>query len=93
MHVITTSGDRAKAQPMFDSARLCAQFCGMAYGGELWGKGGPPNACRAMPRPSRRRRNFQARPAEIHQMRRQNRCDCVCPSAAESVAAVVAARH
>lgn len=44
MHVITTSGDRAKAQPMFDSARLCAQFCGMAYGGELWGKGGPPNA-------------------------------------------------
>ena len=29
---------------MFDSARLCAQFCGMAYGGELWGKGGPPDA-------------------------------------------------
>ncbi|MFO1343617.1 MAG: NAD(P)H-dependent oxidoreductase [Burkholderiales bacterium] len=44
MHVITTSGDRAKAQLMFDSARLCAQFCGMAYGGELWGKGGPPDA-------------------------------------------------
>ena len=46
MHVITTSGDRAKAQPMLDSARLCAQFLGMPYAGELWGKGGPPDAVR-----------------------------------------------
>ncbi len=47
MHVIATSGDRAKAQPMFDSARLCAQFLGMAYAGELWGKGGAPDAVQA----------------------------------------------
>jgi len=45
--LVTTSGDRAKAQPMMDSIRLCAQFMAMAYGGELWGKGGPPDAVRA----------------------------------------------
>lgn len=45
--LITTSGDRAKAQPMIDSIRLCAQFMAMRYGGELWGKGGPPDAVQA----------------------------------------------
>jgi multimeric flavodoxin WrbA len=45
--LITTSGDRAKAQPMVDSIRLCAQFMAMSYGGELWGKGGPPDAVQA----------------------------------------------
>ena len=44
LHVVTTSGDRAKAQPMLDSAQLCAQFLGMRFGGTLWGKGGPPGA-------------------------------------------------
>ena len=47
LRLITTSGDRAKAQPMMDSIRLCAQFMAMAYGGELWGKGGPPDAVKA----------------------------------------------
>ncbi|HYW56999.1 MAG TPA: NAD(P)H-dependent oxidoreductase [Polaromonas sp.] len=41
--LIATSGDRTKAQPMIDSVRLCAQFLSMTYGGELWGKGGPPD--------------------------------------------------
>lgn len=40
--VITTSGDRAKAQPMMDSYRLCAEFLGMQWMGVLWGKGGAP---------------------------------------------------
>lgn len=44
LHLITTSGDRAKAQPMIDSARLCAQFLDMPFAGALWGKGGPPGA-------------------------------------------------
>lgn len=44
LHLITTSGDRAKAQPMMDSVQLCAQFLGMRWGGALWGKGGPPRA-------------------------------------------------
>jgi len=47
LRLITTSGDRAKAQPMIDSVRLCAQFLSMADGGVLWGKGGPPNAVHA----------------------------------------------
>jgi multimeric flavodoxin WrbA len=47
LRLITTSGDRAKAQPMVDSIRLCAQFMAMNYGGELWGKGGPPDAVKA----------------------------------------------
>lgn len=42
--VITTSGDRPKAQPMLDSYHLCADFLGMAWMGALWGKGGAPNA-------------------------------------------------
>lgn len=45
--LITTSGDRAKAQPMVDSVALCAQFLSMAWGGVLWGKGGPPGAVQA----------------------------------------------
>ncbi len=42
--VIATSGDRAKAQPMFDSYKLCADFLGMQWMGALWGKGGAPDA-------------------------------------------------
>ena len=42
--LITTSGDRTKAQPMIDSVALCAQFLSMHWGGALWGKGGPPDA-------------------------------------------------
>ncbi|RYX92105.1 MAG: flavodoxin family protein [Comamonadaceae bacterium] len=45
--LVTTSGDRAKAQPMIDSFRLSAQFFGMGWGGELWGKGGAPDAVKA----------------------------------------------
>jgi len=51
LRLITTSGDRAKAQPMIDSVQLCAQFLSMAWGGAngpvLWGKGGPPDAVQA----------------------------------------------
>ena len=47
LRVISTSGDRAKAQPMFDSLQLCAQFLAMNWGGELWGKGGAPGAVQA----------------------------------------------
>lgn len=42
--LVTTNGDRAKAQPMIESAGLCAEFFGAAWGGALWGKGGPPDA-------------------------------------------------
>ena len=42
--VIATGGDRAKAQPMFDSYKLCADFLGMQWMGALWGKGGAPDA-------------------------------------------------
>ena len=42
--VIATSGNREKAQPMFDSYRLCAEFLGMRFMPPLWGKGGPPDA-------------------------------------------------
>lgn len=42
--VVSTSGDRAKAQPMFDSYRLCAEFLGMEWRTPLWGKGGAPGA-------------------------------------------------
>ena len=45
--LVTTSGDRAKAQPMMDSTRLCAEFLGMQWMGALWGKGGAPEAVRA----------------------------------------------
>jgi len=47
LRLVTTSGDRAKAQPMIDSVRLCAQFLSMPWGGALWGKGGPPQAVQA----------------------------------------------
>ncbi len=47
LSLITTSGDRAKAQPMIDSVALCAQFLHMQWGGVLWGKGGPPGAVQA----------------------------------------------
>ena len=47
MHLITTSGDRAKAQPMIDSIALCAGFLNMRFAGALWGKGGPPDAVQA----------------------------------------------
>lgn len=40
--LVTTSGNRPKAQPMIDSLRLCAEFCGAPWGGELWGQGGEP---------------------------------------------------
>lgn len=42
--VVSTSGDRTKAQPMFDSYKLCAEFLGMGWQGVLWGKGGAPDA-------------------------------------------------
>ena len=42
--VISTSGNREKAQPMFDSFQLCAEFLGMQWHEPLWGKGGPPDA-------------------------------------------------
>lgn len=44
LHLITTSGNRAKAQPMIDSTMLCAEFLSMTFAGALWGKGGPPGA-------------------------------------------------
>ena len=47
LYLITTSGDRAKAQPMIDSVELCAKFLSMPWGGALWGKGGPPGAVQA----------------------------------------------
>jgi putative NADPH-quinone reductase len=47
LRLITTSGDRAKAQPMIDSTELCAKFLNMSWGGVLWGKGGPPKAVEA----------------------------------------------
>ena len=45
--LVTTSGDRAKAQPMMDSTRLCAEFLGMQWMGALWGQGGTPGAVQA----------------------------------------------
>lgn len=47
LRLVTTSGDRAKAQPTIDTVRLCAEFMGMAWRGALWGKGGPPGAVAA----------------------------------------------
>ena len=38
LFLITTSGDRAKAQPMIDSVELCAKFLSMPWGGALWGR-------------------------------------------------------
>lgn len=42
--VIATSGDRAKAEPMLEAYRLCAEFMHMTWQGALWGKGGAPDA-------------------------------------------------
>ncbi len=44
IHLITTSGNRERSQPMIDSTQLCANFLNMNFRGTLWGKGGPPNA-------------------------------------------------
>ncbi len=44
LYLITTSGNQAKAQPMIDSSKYCADFLSMQFGGVLWGKGGPPGA-------------------------------------------------
>ncbi len=41
---ITTSGNRAKTQPMFDSLALCAEFLAMQWQPPLWGQGGAPGA-------------------------------------------------
>jgi len=40
--VVSTSGQEAKAQPMVESCRLCAEFMGMDWRGALWGPGGEP---------------------------------------------------
>ena len=40
--VISTSGGCEKAQAMFDSYRLCAEFLGLDFQTPLWGKGGAP---------------------------------------------------
>ena len=45
--VISTSGNRERAQPMFDSYRLCAEFLGLQAMPPLWGKGGAPDAIEA----------------------------------------------
>lgn len=41
---ITTSGDRARTQPMLDSLQLCAEFLAMDWQPPLWGQGGAPGA-------------------------------------------------
>lgn len=41
---VSTSGHRAKAQPMFDSLALCAAFMDMRWMPPLWGAGGAPGA-------------------------------------------------
>ncbi len=56
--LITTSGDRAKAQPMIDSVELCAKFLSMPWGGALWARAGRPVRCRRMRRPWHRPRTF-----------------------------------
>ena len=43
-HWWVSGGERAKAQPMIDSVRLCADFMAMDFVGVLWGKGGAPGA-------------------------------------------------
>lgn len=60
LRLVTTSGDRAKAQPMIDSVRLCAEFLAMCWGGVLWGKGGPPGAVQADEAALRAARSFLA---------------------------------
>ena len=63
LSLITTSGDRAKAQPMIDSVALCAQFLSMTWGGALWGKGGPPGAVEADTQALTQARGFLLAPA------------------------------
>ena len=63
LSLITTSGDRTKAQPMIDSVQLCAQFLGMRWGGALWGKGGPPGAVQADAQAVEAASRFLATPA------------------------------
>lgn len=41
---ITTSGDRERSQPMWDSFRYSADFLSMRWRGVLWGKGGAPGS-------------------------------------------------
>jgi hypothetical protein len=62
LHLVTTSGDRAKAQPMIESVRLCAEFLSMDWGGALWGKGGPPGAVQADAEAVASAQGFFARP-------------------------------
>ena len=45
--LITTNGDRAKAQPMIDSTAMCAKFLDMQMAGVLWGTGGGPDVIKA----------------------------------------------
>lgn len=47
LHLITTSGDEAKARSMIASTRLCAEFFSMPFVGAMWGKGGAPGAVEA----------------------------------------------
>jgi multimeric flavodoxin WrbA len=61
LRLITTSGDRAKAQPMIDSTELCAKFLNMTWGGVLWGKGGPPKAVESDAKAIEEARNFLTR--------------------------------
>lgn len=63
LSLITTSGDRNKAQPMIDSVALCAQFLSMTWGGALWGKGGPPGAVQADAQAVEAASRFLATPA------------------------------
>ena len=44
LYIVSTGGERRKAQPSIDAAQLCAEFMGMQWGGALWGKGGAPDA-------------------------------------------------
>ncbi|MGH6627353.1 MAG: NAD(P)H-dependent oxidoreductase [Burkholderiaceae bacterium] len=63
LRLVTTSGDRAKAQPMIDSVELCAQFLCMTWGGELWGKGGAPETVQADADARARAKDFLTRVA------------------------------
>lgn len=48
---------------MIDSVALCAKFLSMAWGGALWGKGGPPEAVQADMQAVARARDFLRQPA------------------------------
>lgn len=47
LYLVSTGGERRKAQPSIDAAQLCAEFMAMPWGGALWGKGGAPDAVQA----------------------------------------------